>query len=459
MASQTAEILDTFDWTLQPEAALFVERHLEAYCRRSPAAQHLRRDLLAKTGTRLIDWTDHLVLPQQPNLESELRSAGFTPSRDETHPVWRHAGGLFPSIEMDGPSGGGLVIKVESVADFLVRHHIDNQTRIEGAPRSSLRRAEIASESETRLSIVERHGYRGRDPVAISAGGVKAVLWHAESFRRRRREFASQQEGFDHAAELIRRAIEDLGAERACDLFFAAEREYWTSRNRAAQVQLSRQNAMGLGWANHDHHTYRSSRKCFPALIGLLEELGLTCRERFYAGREAGWGAQVLQQLEASIVVFADVDLAAHEVSGDFAHQRLAPRESLETVGLWCELHGEAFLQAGMHHLECRFDFDAAREQLRRLGITTMKPFTDLAYLKQAFTEGEIWPVKETRIEAALDVGAITPEQAGRFRDSGAIGSHLEILQRDEGYQGFNKAGISEIIRDTDPRHRSAQST
>lgn len=459
MLSQTEEFLDTFDWTPQPEAALFVERHLEGFCRRSPAAQRLRRDLLAKTGTRLIDWTDHLVLPERPNLESDLLAVGFTPSREETHLVWRHVGGLFPSIEMDGPAGGGLVIKVESVADFLVRHHLDDQTRIEGAPLSSLRRATIASESETRLSIVERHGYKGWEPVPISAGRIKALLWHAESLRRRRREFADEQEGFDHAAKLIRRAIEDLGRERACDLFFAAEREYWTRRNRAGQVQLSRQNAMGLGWGNHDHHTYRCSRECFGALIGVLEELGLTCRERFHAGREAGWGAQVLQQSEASIFVFADVDLAAHEVCGDFAHQRLAPRESLGAVGLWCTLHGEAFLQAGLHHLECRFDFAAAREQLRRLGIATMKPFTDLPYLKQAFTAGEIWPVKQTRIEAALDVGAISSQQAGGFRDSGAIGSHLEILQRDQGYQGFNQAGINEIIRDTDPRRRNGQST
>ena len=30
-------------------------------------------------------------------------------------------------------------------------------------------------------------------------------------------------------------------------------------------------------------------------------------------------------------------------------------------------------------------------------------------------------------------------------------GSHLEILERDAGYKGFNQAGINEIIRETDP--------
>jgi hypothetical protein len=150
--------------------------------------------------------------------------------------------------------------------------------------------------------------------------------------------------------------------------------------------------------------------------------------------------------------VFADVDLSPEEVSGDFAHEPLPPRDRLGTVGLWCKLHGEAFLEAGMHHLECRFDFDAARDQLAQAGVRTMKPFTELPYLKQAFTEGELWPVQPERITAALESGAITAEEAAQFRQAGAIGSHLEILQRDQGYRGFNQSGINEIIRETDPR-------
>ena len=43
-------------------------------------------------------------------------------------------------------------------------------------------------------------------------------------------------------------------------------------------------------------------------------------------------------------------------------------------------------------------------------------------------------------------------------RQQGALGSHLEILQRDEGYKGFNQTGINEIIKSTDPR-RAAGAT
>jgi hypothetical protein len=46
----------------------------------------------------------------------------------------------------------------------------------------------------------------------------------------------------------------------------------------------------------------------------------------------------------------------------------------------------------------------------------------------------------------------ITAEQAERFAREGALGSHLEILERNDGYKGFNQTGISEIITRTDPR-------
>jgi hypothetical protein len=106
-----------------------------------------------------------------------------------------------------------------------------------------------------------------------------------------------------------------------------------------------------------------------------------------------------------------------------------------------------------MHHLECQFDFDALKQQLEGSeGVKVMKPFTDFPYLRQAFTEGEIWPVRPERIDRLLKDGRITVEQAARFREHGAIGSHLENLERNQGFKGFNQTGVSEIIARTDPR-------
>ena len=90
-------------------------------------------------------------------------------------------------------------------------------------------------------------------------------------------------------------------------------------------------------------------------------------------------------------------DLTPDELMGDFSHDGLLERDKLGTVGLWCALHGDSFLQAGMHHLEAQFDFDSLVEQLAKEDVKTMKPFTDFPYLRQAFTEGERWPVRRER--------------------------------------------------------------
>ena len=66
---------------------------------------------------------------------------------------------------------------------------------------------------------------------------------------------------------------------------------------------------------------------------------------------------------------------------------------------------------------------------------------------------GEQWAVDPGRIERLRNSGLITDDQAKQFLAHGALGSHLEILQRSDGYKGFNQKGISEIISATDPRH------
>ena len=108
-----------------------------------------------------------------------------------------------------------------------------------------------------------------------------------------------------------------------------------------------------------------------------------------------------------------------------------------------------------MHHLEARFDHARCREQLAVLGVNTMKPFSDFDFLKQAFTEGERWPVRPERIRRLLDSGLIEAAQAEKFAAEGAIGSHLENLQRKGGFKGFNQRSVSAIIEATDPRKQA----
>jgi hypothetical protein len=152
------------------------------------------------------------------------------------------------------------------------------------------------------------------------------------------------------------------------------------------------------------------------------------------------------------VVIFSDVDIAPTELDINFAEELLPARTELGTIGLWCGLHGDSIAAAGMHHLECEYDFSAAAAALNRAGIGVMKPFTDMPVLKQAFTLGETWAVAPERIQSLLNAGSITAEQAHRFAELGATGSHLELLQRWQGFKGFNKTGVSEIILATDAR-------
>ena len=446
MTTQAVHPAEEFDWTPQPAAAEFLAELLDRFRRQCPAIVALERRLLAETGTRLVDWIDHLALPSAEAPAERLTDLGFEAFGSGPWTVWRQPRGLFPPVHAHHGIRPHLALRVESVADFMVADFIVanrlDDARIEGEPLAQVRKTRFFAGQQADLWAFERHGSQQFDPAPIAdtqiaAAQTRAVLQHREAFRRRKRNFAVEREGFDHASDLVRAAAAHLGTDWACDLFFAAEREYWQSRNTAGRVQKARQDRLGLGWANHDHHTYRSSRDHFTRLIRVLEQLGFVCRERFYGGHGAGWGAQVLEQPACGIVIFADVDLTPEEVTGDFAHEPLPDEKRLGTVGLWCKLHGEAFLQAGMHHLECQFDFDAARDQLRELGIQTMKPFTDFPYLKQAFTAGDTWQVDPQRLDRALADGSISPEQAKQFRRSGVIGSHLEILQRDDGYKGF----------------------
>ena len=85
-----------------------------------------------------------------------------------------------------------------------------------------------------------------------------------------------------------------------------------------------------------------------------------------------------------------------------------------------------------------------------------MAPFTDYPHLKQAFTEGEIWRVAPARLERARALGFLSAEQAERIAHHGTLGSHFEVLERNEGYKGFNQAGINKIIEATDPRRQAA---
>jgi hypothetical protein len=409
-----------------------------------------------ETGTDFFEWVDHVVLGS--GQATALRAAGLV-EEDVEAPVgttvfW-HPRAMMPRVLLRAEGGrddtpSELALRPEVLADFLAAHDLD--AAIEGGFGARFRRALIQDDGGAALYAVERLGHRGYVVREPTPEFVRAVLRARELWRTRKRDFAEDTEGVKHAFARLEAVLALVDRDAACDLFFAEERVFWEARNRAAQIQKRRQDRLGLGWGNHDHHTFRSSREQFADLMQFLARLGFHKRERYYAGAEAGWGAQISEQPVAGIVVFADVDLMPEETQIDFSSQRLPRASRLGTVGLWCGLHGDSFLQAGMHHLEARFDFARLRDQLAQQGVNTMKPFSDFEFLRQAFTEGERWPVRPVRVTTLLDAGLISPSQAEGFLRDGAIGSHLENLQRKGGFKGFNQKSVSVIISATDPR-------
>ena len=173
------------------------------------------------------------------------------------------------------------------------------------------------------MEAIERRGYRGYNPAAPNTGQVEGLLKAIELWRTRPRHFGNDAEGFQHTQALLDRLLELVRPDLACHVVFSEERIYWQRRNLAGQVQKARQDTLGLGWANHDHHTFRSSRKHFMDLMLALEKLGFERRERYHAGNQAGWGAQILEQPVEGLVAFCDVDLEPAETEVDFSRKPL----------------------------------------------------------------------------------------------------------------------------------------
>jgi hypothetical protein len=438
----------SFDWQCAPEAEKFLYHLLEDFKHKNSKIAACEKELMQKTSTRLFDWIDHFTIETSPVLDDELKKIGYEQEYAmPTYRVFTHPGAKLPSLLIQEGSSKhppGLAVKAESVADFLMVRRMERC--IEGTILAPMRRALISKENQIAFFCIERRASRSMEPMYQPENILDDYLTCLERLQTRPRDT------FEPINRLLEEFIPLLGKDTTAWIFLEVERKYWQLRNVAAQTQKNRQDSAGMGWANHDHHTFRSSRKHFSQLVRLFESLGFHCRERFYAGEQAGWGAQVMENPVCGLVLFLDVDLGPEEIEIDFAHQPLSEKNTLGTVGLWCALHGDSILEAGMHHLEAQFSFDQLKQDLSTLNIEMMDPFSTFSYLKQTFTQGEIWPVDPQRIDWLLKQKLITATQAEQFLQHGAVGSHLENLQRDEGYKGFNKNNVSLIIKKTDPR-------
>lgn len=431
-------------WEPHPDAEALVTELLDEVLARSSKARAFADDLVRSCGVRLRDLIDHVLVPR--DWAQRFEDAGW----ERVEPgVRRHQGGRFPAV-LDGNRDIELAVRVESVATFVEAQGLDVQ--VVGEAHSPYRFADVFRGGGVLISVVERNGFPGFDISAVGADTIRAARVHQQALRTRRRQFAHPLEGFDYTERLVQAAIDDIGQHWTCDLFLRAEREYWMARCDAGRIQKERQDVAGIGWSNIDHHTYDASRQYFDRSIKLLEMLGYECRELFYAGHHAGWGSQILEQPVLGSTIFADIDLAPHELDFDFAHTVLDPLEKHRRAGLWCAMHGESMLEAGLNHVAGLYDQQALRNQLHGLGIAMMKPFSDLPYLYQELTAGQWLPVDPDHVDSLERSGHLDKQEAESFRLRGAIGCHLENIERNDGFKGFNQPGIDGVLRVIDPR-------
>ncbi len=441
------------DWQCHPKAESLIMDVLEQCCMHNHKIHQLQQDLLRVTSTRLFDWLDHVIVGHSAQMEKDLEECGFVALHaTTTYRVFHHPGAQLPAVVVKdhAPNILGIAVGVDSIADYLMVR--GQATEIEGTPFSGYRRSCVSTEQGISLWIVERRGTRIMEPTYHEPPYLEKYFTAFEKWKTRTRDIENENIAMTKTIALAEELVTLVGQDLAAWIVLECEREYWQSKNTAGQIQKNRQDRMGMGWANHDHHTFRSSRSRFSQLVRLFEILGFHCRERYYTGKEAGWGAQIMEHNNSRLVLFLDVDLTPEEIEIDFAHQPLNETSHLGTIGLWTSLHGDSILKSGMHHLEAQFMFEELTKDLAHSGIGMMEPFSNFSYLRQAFTAGEVWHVDPKRLTNLLEANLITQEQFDKFSKYGAVGSHMENLQRREGFKGFNQKNVSQIIKKTDPR-------
>ena len=85
--------------------------------------------MLVETGTRMLDWIDHLGVTANEGILPELHRVGYIESDSAAgDKVWNHSGGLFPRVRELRGSTRHLAIKVQSVPDFLFAHRTDRNS-------------------------------------------------------------------------------------------------------------------------------------------------------------------------------------------------------------------------------------------------------------------------------------------------------------------------------------------
>lgn len=391
-------------------ARLLFQRAMAA----SPEAQLLDRRLRTACAVRLKDIVDHIRCPPDPMFAaSGWRRHGATLLR-APHPT-------LPDVVEDAEFA--IALRVECVERFLAASGIE--ARIEGAQHGPYRSARIFRSRDASFHVVERHGWAAHAVPALGERKLRRARLHQQIFRTRRRQFQSEARAIAHTLRLAEAAAADLGGAWAGALFLRAEREYWLARCLPALGQHQRQIAAGLGWCSVSHHAYACSREHFADTLRLLETLGHRRMSLVRSHDGANWGAELLDASATAAAPYTllCLDLAAHEHTLKGAEAGLSPLTWLGPPGLWCGLHGESLLEAGLCCVSAAYDLSALPHDVDTAAQSAR------ARLRAAM-HGEHQAVDPRRVATLERARYIPRPQAEMHSLYGAVGAQFEAFQR-----------------------------
>ena len=171
--------------------------------RADPIIARLATELREHTGTRLVDWVDHLALCDTDSLGliGELADVGYHAEQQDDHTVWRHTLGMFPPIIVNC-GRTGIAIRCECAEACLTAlpatlgiKPIDHE-QIIGVRGGTYRHALIDGHADAALWIVERHGYDRFGSPQCSPQQITAARSYLQTFRNRQRNFEQSEDGF-----------------------------------------------------------------------------------------------------------------------------------------------------------------------------------------------------------------------------------------------------------------------
>jgi len=195
--------------------------------------------------------------------------------------------------QANGDLPAAIAIHPESLCDFMAAYGLSGEP--EASRSRAFRRLIVSEDKETRFEAVERRGYRGFVAAKSSPGQVEAFLkarelWHIVSAFSRKTPRATGArtprwiEFWQWSGATWPATSSSMGSEHTGSDVIARR-----SSRSSARIALASAGTITI-------ITRFAVRAAFFGFDAGDGETRVRATERYYAGAQAGWGAQILEQ-------------------------------------------------------------------------------------------------------------------------------------------------------------------